>query len=250
MSLRSFAVWLALLFAACGKFEIRSVPAAAVPAALQGEWRGTWVSAENGNGGNVVLTVRAFADQPIVGMSITNPCVTPRDYRFNLRGNQVELLADGLTVFSAVVAAEQTMVGEYQCVEDHGTWQVAWQRALPPIGDVSGTWVGAVDAGEAGQLPLLLHLNQTVRNGLLAVDGAVELPGVLPGSLPLNGVVNFGAEQFDLLMASPQSLSPVLQLAATGVSASMVIEQGFVQGSLTPQQPAQTATWHAALQPQ
>ncbi len=251
MLLRSLAL-LAVLpcFAACGKLEIRVTRTVSVPSTLLGEWTGTWTSAENGGGGSVAVRVRSFENQPLVGMAIDNPCVTPRQYEFVLAGNRIELRSNGVTLFQAVLAAEQTMVGDYQCAEDHGTWQVTWQRALPPVLDVTGTWAGAVDAGAQGEVGLLLHLTQTVRNGLLAGDGAVELPGVMTGTLPLAGVVDYGVDQFQLLMATPQALSPSLQLIATGTSATMVIENGIVLANLTPTQPAQTATWHAALQPQ
>jgi hypothetical protein len=231
---------------ACGDIDIVSVRTGnAIPLAMQGEWSGSWTSSSSAANGTVGLRLQSYAGEAVVGVTIDNPCVVPRSYQLLVTGTSMQLWADGAVVFTAVLASDGTMAGTYQCEADAGIWQATWQRDLPPIEDISGVWEGTV-VSASSELPLLLVLEQSVRGGAVVVDGALLMPGVLPGSLGVTGSLRFREGFFDFVLGTTSGVVPMMQMAGIGDSPSMAIRDGLLQASPSPLLPFQNAVWQAA----
>jgi len=222
----------------CGDIDIVSVRSGnAIPIAMQGEWRGSWSSTSSSATGAVELRLQSYDGEAVVGVTIDNPCVVPRSYQLIVTGTSMRLHADGATVFTAVLAAEGIMAG---------TYQATWLRDLPPIEDISGVWEGTVVSATSGALPLMLVLHQSVRGGAVVVDGALLLPGVLPGSLGVTGSLRFREGMFDFVLGTTSGVVPAMQMAGIGDSPSLAIRDGLLQVAPSPLLPFQNAVWQAA----
>ncbi|MBL8737311.1 MAG: hypothetical protein JNL12_12845, partial [Planctomycetes bacterium] len=89
--------------------EVRSTRSAdVVPAALQGEWEGTWSGAA-GSGGTLTLQVQQFDAEPLVSIRIDNPCLEAREYQLVIGLASVELRRDGEPVFVGVLGEGRTL---------------------------------------------------------------------------------------------------------------------------------------------
>ncbi|MBL8728714.1 MAG: hypothetical protein JNM25_09815 [Planctomycetes bacterium] len=243
------AASLSLTFAACGDIQVRSIRTGdVVPDALQGEWTGAWQSAQTGFGGLLTLRIQDFAGEPVVSVQIAHPCVPPSHYQFRATPAKVELLADDVVLFEAVVGAERTLIGSYGCTADAGSWDATWQRDLPALVDLTGRWLGS--ASVPGYLPqaIVLDLQQTVRNGTLAFDGAMQLPGLLPEPLPMRGSVQFRAGVFDVVLVTEPGTVPLVHMVGTGDTALRRLDAGQLQAAVDPLLPLVQATWEMRWQ--
>ena len=234
---------------ACGDIDVVSRRSGQViPLAMQGEWSGTWTSTSTNTSGTVAMRLQSYDGEAVVGVTIDNPCVVPRNYDFVITGTSMRLHAAGVDVFTAVLGDDRTMAGTYHCQADTGIWQATWQRDLPPIEDLSGVWEGTVVSAASGELPLVLVLDQSVRSGALVVDGALLLPGVLPSALAVSGSLRFREGLFDFVVGTTSGVVPVVQMAGVGDSPSLAIRDGLLQAAPSPWLPFQNAVWQASWQ--
>lgn len=235
---------------ACGEIKVRSVRSAdAVPAALEGEWSGTWTSEVNAMAGSLSVRVQQFAGQPLVSLSIDNPCLVPRDYELRLTGGTIELLADGVRVLDATLTADRRLLGSYECAADRGTWSAERIRDLPPPLDLSGTWRGTVTVGGASE-PLVVELVQTVRAGSLALDGLVTLPEALPFPVPVTGGVQFGDADFRIALQTRSGFQPAVVLTGVGDREPVQVDIGLLQVLSSTALPFSQGVFQMALEPQ
>jgi len=234
------------LVAACGDIEIQSVRTGlAIPLAMEGEWTGAWSSANGSNTGSLNLRLQSYAGQAVVAVTINNPCVVPRTYQIFVTSTTIELHADGEVVLAAVLGDDRTMAGTYRCDQDEGLWQAVWQRDLPPVRDLSGLWEGTVSAAGTGSgtVPLQLILHQSVRGGVVVVDGSLALPGLLGVPLGVTGSVRFRDGAFDFLLGTTSGVVPSVQLAGLGDAEELVIDDGLLLAPPSPLLPFQNAVW-------
>lgn len=223
-----------LACAGCGPIDLRSVaPEASGAAALQGEWRGTWASAQHHGGGDVVLRVQQFEAEPVVGLAIDHPCLQQRVYEVAWIGSRFELRRDGEPVFAGVLGPDRRIIGSYSCHEDEGSWQVVWQRALDPVVDVRGSWSGAV-AAVGVQAPLALELDQFVDDGTVQVQGVLALPGLLSAAVPVFGFLRSRDGAFELSLQTGAGILPQIAIGGIGDAATRVIASGLVATSGAP----------------
>lgn len=225
--LRCAFVLPALLALGACDLEVRSTRTAdAVPAALQGEWEGSW-SGASGSGGTLTLQVQQFGAEPLVSIRIDNPCLDARDYQLVVGLTSVELRLDGEPVFVGVLGEGRTLTGMFSCAAGEGAWSATWQRDLPELVDLSGTWTGSLSVPGVS-LPLAAQLTQEVRSGRLVVTGTVDAEGLLTG-LPVEGTVFFGVDTFDLVLQTTAGVQPNLLLTGRGDTASATLPLGLVQ---------------------
>ena len=237
-------LWMPLVVAACGDLDVKSIRTGdSVPQALQGEWGGLWQSNQDLDGGSLTLRIQDFGGEPLVSVVISNPCVQPRDYQFRVTGARIELLADGQPVFSALLGSDRTLVGTYACAADAGAWDATWQRDLPLVLDLSGTWNGALSVPGAPEQVLVLHLLQVVRSGGLVLDGTLELPGVLPAPLPLRGWVTFREGAFDLALTNLEGELLQFQMIGAGDVDDLRVDNGLLHVSAPGQVPFHQGVW-------
>ena len=198
---------------------------------FDGEWVGTWQPAIGvaGSGGPLTLRLQQFQGQPVVAVQIDNPCVTPREYELLLRASSVELRADGQVVFGAVLDENRTLLGTYQCAAGTGSWSAVWQRALPPIVDLSGTWAGSLVVPGGGPFALECTLTQSVRAGSLVLDGTVLLPELLLTPIVVTGSVQFREGAYDLVLRSVDGAPVQFALAGIGGLEPLRLQSAFVQ---------------------
>lgn len=244
---------LALLLgcAACGDINVRSVRTGdVVPPALEGEWLGSWQSSTTGINGLLTLRIQDFAGEPVVAVQIAHACVPPSQYQFRASPTKVELLADDVVLFEAVIGTDHTMIGSYGCAADAGSWDATWQRALPELIDLSGRWLGTVAVAGQPTQTLVLDLTQSVRNGTLALDGSMSLPDLLPDALPMRGSVQFGEAGFDLLLLTQPGTVPLVQMTGTGSSTALQVPSGQLLAAIDPLLPLVEATWTVQRQGQ
>lgn len=245
--------WIACLFAlvACSKFEVRSTRVPGVPAALLGEWHGSWTSSRTGtssaaSSGAVTLKVQQFDGQPVIDLAIDNPCLVPRSYDLVMAGTGIDLRADGVTVFHAEIPEPGVLRGYYACAEDEGQWTADWQQDLPAIQDLSGTWNGSLVHSPGVTEALALNLTQNLQGGVLRLSGTLNLPGLLPVSLPLEGAVHFREGAFDVVLATPSGVAPAVRMAGVGDAVTSAIDDGLLLSDASVLLPFTTALWDAA----
>lgn len=207
---------LGFAFAACGDLDVRSVrPTRGVPDTLQGEWIGWWQSTSSNQGGALVFTVQEFDGEPVVNLSLDNPCVEPRDYELVLTPSTIELRLDGRTVLAAVVGEGRSLLGTYECVADLGTFEATWQRELPELVDLSGTWDGTVTVGATSH-GARLQLQQEISGGRMLLQGELDLGGFWPVPIPVSGTAMFRDAGFDLMLHTGAGAVPALLLSGFG----------------------------------
>lgn len=239
--MRSLFAMLPLVLAACGDLELKSYrPPDAVPAGLEGEWVGSWQSVLSNTSGTLNVQVQEFAGEAIVAVRIENPCITARVYDLVLTPSTIELRADGQTVFAATLGEAGSLVGTYQCEADLGTWAATWQRALPPIVDLSGTWTGELTVSGQRDVPIRLQLAQRVVDSQIVLDGALELTGLWPVPFATSGSAQFREQGFDVLLHTPVGSAPELLLTSFGMREPLRMEVGLLQ-VFGPQLPFQQA---------
>lgn len=249
--LASCSLFLACLFAACGDIQVRSVRSEnVVPATLQGEWSGTWTSAASGMGGALTVRVQEFAQEPVVSLSIDNPCLVPRDYELRLAGASIELLADGVRVLDAAIEEPRRLVGSYECAADRGTWSADWVRELPKPIDLSGSWSGTVTVPGVASEPMFVELAQAVRAGALVLDGMITLPQALPLPVPVTGTVEFGENDFQIVLQTRSGFQPAVVLTGIGDREPVQVDVGFLQVLSSAALPFSQGVFQMAPQPE
>ena len=223
-----------LVLAACGDLDVRSVRVPeVVPASLEGEWSGTWTSAMSGASGPLTVRVQEFDGQPLLSVEIENACVEARSYDLVLGNGLIELRDGQRTVFAGVLGEGRTLLGTFTCDADDGTWTAAWQRDLPTLVDLSGTWNGSLATVETPLRVLRLQLDQGVRGGLLVLDGTLTIEGLGAGAgdlvVPLEGSASFRSDGFDLGLRTLEGGAPALVLSGLGEADPLQVEVGVLQ---------------------
>lgn len=225
---------------ACGDLQVRYVPPPqVVPAALEGEWSGTWRSAETGDSGEVSLRVQEFEGSPVVEVVIDHPFVVPGTYELVVTNETISLQADGQVVFAAnlVDADGQVLDGSFDWGDDQGTWTATWQRALPELIDVGGQWQGVLQAAGADPVPFTLELDQFAEGGALRLNGLVTMPPeVRLAPVPLAGFVIFDETGWQFLLQTEPDFTPQLVLSGRGDRDPVQVPLGLLQ-VLTPELP-------------
>lgn len=242
----SFGLVLCVLLASCGDIEVRSVRVSeSVPEELQGEWTGHWQSSDGSGGGAIVLRMQDFGGTPVVSVQLDNACIEAREYQFRTFGNQLELLADGEVLFSALFGDDRTLLGTYGCDADAGTWDAAWAHALPELVDLGGRWEGSISVFGQPLRTLVLDLDLVVRGGALVVEGSVAVPSLLTSPLPVSGLIQFHDQTFDLFLAAATGTSLTVQAFGVGDLQERRIDTGLLQTNGDPMLPFTQAAWRA-----
>ena len=234
---------------ACGDIDVKSIRVVdVVPRALEGEWRGQWSSTEDSGAGTVTLRMQDFEGEAVVSLQLDNPCIEKRSYQFVTSGNLLQLLADGVVVFSAVLGGERSMAGTYECAADVGVWSVDWTRSLAAPVDLGGQWMGSVTVPGLAPMVLQLDLDLFVQGGTLMIEGTATLfpDGMPPTTLPVTGSATFLETTFDLRLVAPTSDVPNVgvQLFGGGSVAALRVDVGTVQTN-DPGLPFHEAIWQA-----
>lgn len=201
-----------------------------VPADLLGEWVGSWssASAPEATGGGLTLRVQSFAGEPVFGVALDNPCLLPGVYEVFTSASTFELRSAGTVVLTAVLGADRTMQGTYQCATDRGTLVANWQRDLAPIVDLGGYWEGSVVGTSTLLSRLQLQLSQSVVGGQLVVDGTMALPDLGLANVPVSGTAQFRSGVFDLWLETPTGVEPGLRLAGLGDTTARELRDGVL----------------------
>jgi len=219
-----------LCLTACGDLNVRSVGVPdVVPAQLEGEWRGQWRSTRDNSTGSLVIRVQEFDGEPVVSLTIDNPCLEPRAYELLLAGGEIQLRADGVTVFRAELEEDGSLSGNYGCLLDGGLWSAERIGPLPELEDLSGTWGGTVSIPGVFEESLNLTMLMSVDAGTLVLDAIAESENALVTPIPMVGFVQFRDSDFDLLLRSVDGVSPVLLLSGVGARDPLRVEAGLVQ---------------------
>lgn len=242
----SLVASLCLSLGACGDIEVRSIRSGdVVPAQLEGEWHGAWQSELSGISGVLTLRIQDFGGEPVVAVEIAHPCVPPARYEFRATANTIQLLDDGEVLFDGLLGDDRTLVGSYACLADSGSWDASWQRALPELVDLGGTWSGTITAPGFDPQALELQLVQTVRDGTLLLQGTLGLPGLPTDPLPIFGQVQFGDAAFELLLVTEPGTGPLVHMTGLGDPATRTIGSGDLQAAIDPLLPILQAEWDA-----
>jgi len=221
---------LAVLAAACGDLEVRSVPGSqTIPAALEGEWRGTWRSDRTNATGVVSIRIQEFAGEPVVALTINNPCLAPADYDLILSQGVLALQNEGVTVLEASLSAPNELSGTFGCALDDGTWTAELIGPLPEPIDLSGAWQGRVFVPGAFDESFEVTLQQSVQSGQLALTALAEIPSVLPFPIPMRGFVVFGEDDFDIVLETEPGVQPQLLLSGNGDRDPLGVPTGVLQ---------------------
>lgn len=227
-----FVTWFALVISAGGcDIDVKSVRTGEqIPADLEGVWHGSWQSEQVSLSGTLVLRLQEWQNMPVVSVATDNPCVEPHDYDLALRPGRIELLDDGEVVFAAEFGPGRTLTGTYVCHQDRGNWAAQWTEALPPIVDLSGTWLGTLSTAGLPDQVLSLDLVQSVRHGAIALDARMALPELPePGvQVLLAGNAVFRIGGFDLLLATSPSGNPSLMLTGFGSNEPLRVDLGVI----------------------
>lgn len=125
------------------------------------------------------------------------------------------------------------MLGTFECDQDSGTWAVAWERDLPPLVDLTGTWQGQITSLN-GSTPLSLQFDQRVVQGVLEVTGLLALPLELVSPLPVRGFVSSRDGFFELAVTTVPGILPQVVIGGTGDSTSLAVQAGMVATSGQP----------------
>jgi len=223
-----------LLLASCNKLQFRSDrPQGSVPARLEGEWRGQWQSSQSNAGGDIVLRVQEFEDQPVFGVFVNHPCMPTTTYEIEFTGFAIELSSGGEVLFRGALTPDRQMLGTFECDQDTGTWQVQWDRDLPPLVDLTGTWQGQITTVN-GSTPLNMQFDQRVVQGVLEVTGLLALPSELVSPLPVRGFVRSRDGFFELAVTTVPGILPQVVIGGTGDSSSLAVQAGMVATSGQP----------------
>lgn len=235
----------------CGRLQVqtRIQSATAIPAVMQGEWRGSWTSATSATQGRLQARLQVYGDRPVVRFVSDHPCLQGQNLRFVLVSRRIEIRVDDRVLFGGEVTLDQhAMQGTYECGSDHGLWSATWSRALPPIGDVSGSWLGEFQA----QVPplhvaLQLQLQQHYDDGVLRISGDLSVPGTDYRAPIHDGIVEWSDAGFQLLLRSDPMTTPLVQLQGFGSPDGVQVPEGMLL--LVPGNglPTVAGSWTAAL---
>ena len=222
---------LLLSLASCGDLSVTSVAPVdqGVPIAAKGEWRGTWVSDESGQSGELALRIQEFHEQAVVALAINNGCLQQQNYELVVIGEAVTLRVGGVPILVAEFAPSGELVGSFDCPEDSGTWSATRIGPLPEPIDLSGTWLGSAMVSGESETALLLELDQFVRDGRLILEGTADVPGLVPQQVPLSGYVNFRETDFDLVLQTVEGVEPVMVFAGIGNFDPVRVDVGLIQ---------------------
>lgn len=233
--------------AGCFKVERQSTTNQTVAAAWEGEWQGTWNSRNGRDAGFLRLAVQTFDRLPLLRVDTDNPCVRAPSYTFVRDGLQWELTgADGTRFVGTLDPTTRVLKGDYTCAMDGGTWQVAFVRELPQIGDVGGTWTGAlITSVPPAEALFELELDQVWFQGSLRVLGELRVPG--QGlRLPIReGRIEWQEGRFQLVLRTDPAAGPELWLQGVGLESEPRIEDGLLLVD-DPRVPFRIGTWVAA----
>jgi len=240
---------LLLLLAACGDIDVRSIRTGdVVPVALRGEWKGAWQSGQTGLNGLLTMRIQEYDGEPVVSVQIAHPCVPPSQYQFRATATKVELLANDVVLFEAVLGGERSLIGSYGCLVDTGSWDAVWQKDLPQLVDLGGSWAGSISVPDYPLQPIVLQLEQSVRNGSLVLGGSMALPGLLADPLAMVGTVQFREGVFDVLLVTEPGVVPLVHMVGTGNSTTLRLSGGQLQAAIDPLLPLLQATWEMQWQ--
>ncbi|MFK7742966.1 MAG: hypothetical protein AB8H80_21820, partial [Planctomycetota bacterium] len=117
----------------------------------------------------------------------------------------------------------------YECAADQGTWRATRTADLPEPLDLSGEWAGSIFVPGLFDEPFTLRLQQSVQSGLLRLDGSIDLPAAVPFPLPVEGLVRFVEDGFDLLLQTVPGFQPRLQLLGIGTREPLAVPVGSVR---------------------
>ena len=226
----SSVTWIVLVISAAGcDIDVKSVRTGEViPAELEGVWQGSWQSKQMSLSGTLTLQLQEWHNTAVVSVATDNPCVEPHEYDLLLRPGRIELLDDGEVVFAAEFGPNRTLTGTYVCHQDAGQWTAAWTQALPPIVDLSGTWLGTVSAAGFPDQVLTLDLQQSVRHGMIALDGLLTLPGLPGAQVLLTGTAAYRTEGFDVILTTLSGSNPSLVLTGFGSNEPLRVDIGVI----------------------
>ncbi|HZN37963.1 MAG TPA: hypothetical protein VFD82_04125 [Planctomycetota bacterium] len=226
----SFVTWFVLVISAGGcDIDVKSVRTGEqIPADLEGVWQGSWQSQQASLSGTLTLQLQEWDNKAVVSVATDNPCVEPHDYDLSLLPGRIELRDDGELVFAAVFGPGRTLTGTYVCHQDSGQWAAAWTEALPPIVDLSGTWLGSVAAAGFPVVALSLELVQSVRHGSIVLDGLLTLPEIPGVQVLLTGGAVFRQGGFDMLLATSPTSNPSLVLTGFGSTEPLRVDLGVI----------------------
>ncbi len=229
--MRLLAVSLLVGLSACGDLEVKSVRSPDLLAAWQGQWDGTW-SSSSGGSGSVTVRVQSFRGDPVVAVEFSNPCFATRTYELVLLPNSIELRADGETVLAATIGDGPRLVGTYDCTTDFGLWDAVRVGDLPVVHDLAGAWTGNLQYA-TGSASLALSLEQEVVDGIVRLSGLLDLGGLWPVEVPVEGRADFRDDGYDVVLRSTTGTVPDVVLSGVGEAEPLRVEVGLFQ-SLSP----------------
>lgn len=239
---------LVLPFAACG-LKVTSTQIDGVPPPLLGEWRGEWESNGTQGGGAIEVRVQQYEQQPVVSVVLDNPCIVPQTYELFFVGAGIELRAQGSTVLRAELGEDGELVGVYDCAADSGTWSAVREGDLPEILDLSGEWLGTVDAVSGGD-DLLMSFEQLVLGGTVRLQGTLQLPEFMPVPLPVVGSVRFREDDFEVVLLTTAGVLPAIQMIGVGDAETFMVDDGVMIVSGGALVPFSSAVWTATPAPE
>lgn len=217
-----------------------------VLSAVKGEWRGTWLSGDTGQSGSLTLRIQEFDQQPVVAATFTNACLLSPNYQLVMLGESVTLQLDGIPILVAQFTSTDQLVGSYSCQQDSGTWSAARLGSLPDPLDLSGTWQGTAMIAGVAEYPVLVELEQFVRNGRIELEGFAELQGLLPFQLPLAGNAIFRTTNFELVLQTNAGFEPSMVFAGIGDREPLQVGFGLIQTLGAQAAPFQQAAFQIA----
>ncbi len=222
---RLASLLLALLpaLAACGDVKTNlSNSSAAVPAALVGEWTGTWTADGGGNAGTLTLRVQDFAGQPVVQIDTDMPCIAGTTFELLFAATSFTARVGGQQVLDGALTAPSQLAGTFTCAAGQGTWQATRQRVLPLVTDLSGAWSGALYLQGTTPQPFLLDLSMTLDSGVLRLDGVLDVQGE-----PTATIVGYGLDfDDDGYQVFFETTDGRLRAQGTGLYGPLRIENG------------------------
>lgn len=231
----------------CFKVERTSTSRDVVPADWEGEWIGTWSASDGTGRGSMALHARSFEGLPVLQVETDNPCIGAASYTFARQGLSWELTGDDGTEFRGVLnPSRRQLSGTFACPREHGTWQVDFERSLPPIGDLGGEWNGSMAVVSPPVFAaIVLDLDQRWQGGVLRIGGVVHLWS-LGLSVPIaEGRVDWRGDRFTLLLRTDANQGPGIWLQGRGSDGARSVEDGIFLVD-DPRLPFRTGSWNAA----
>lgn len=165
----------------------------------------------------------------MVEVLINNTCLTAQNYQLVVLGESVTLEVGGVPILVGAFTSLNELVGSYDCPQDSGTWSATRFGSLPDPLDLSGTWLGSAVIAGGGENPLLVQLDQFVRDGRIELQGFADLNPLVPDQIPLAGFVNFRATDFELVLQTVAGFEPAMVFAGIGSSDPVQVEIGTIQ---------------------